>query len=66
MKWVPKDIKVDRRNPEEGKTTHLITCAEDGQVILWDVRFLYKEARSEIKGKSGSAGVLMMDPIFKI
>lgn len=59
MKWVPVNIKVDRRNPEEGIFTHLITCSEDGQCIIWDTRTMTKEVRQTTKNWE-------IEPCFKI
>jgi WD40 repeat protein len=62
IKWVPKAIKVDRRAPSDGvSTSHVITCGEDGQVLIWDVRTVTKEARKEAAGKE-----IFWEPFFKI
>ena len=45
IKFVPKGIKVDKKRPSEGETTHFVTCAEDGIVMIWDSRPVFKENR---------------------
>jgi WD40 repeat protein len=45
MKFIPQGIKVDKKHPSEGETTHFITCAEDGIVLMWDSRNVFREAR---------------------
>lgn len=40
IKFIPKDIRVDRRRPNDGKFAHCITCSEDGVFNIWDVRNL--------------------------
>lgn len=45
MKWMPKDITLTRKSKNAGNTTHIITCATDGQVLFWDTRNLFKENR---------------------
>jgi len=41
--FVPKNAKVDKRTPVEGKYTHFISCSEDGLVLIWDTRSLEKD-----------------------
>ena len=38
IKFIPGTIKPDRKNPNEGKSFHCITCSEDGQFNIWDTR----------------------------
>lgn len=38
IKFIPKDVKVDRKNPSDGKSFHFVSCSEDGQVHIWDTR----------------------------
>lgn len=38
IKFVPGGVKVDRKNPNDGKSLHFISCSEDGQVNIWDTR----------------------------
>lgn len=38
IKFIPKDVKVDRKSPNDGKSFHFISCSEDGQVHIWDTR----------------------------
>ena len=47
VKWMPPNVKVDRRNPGLGEVTHLVSCAEDGLILIWDARNVMKEARRE-------------------
>lgn len=43
LSFVPPTINVDKRNPSEGKHTHLITASEDGIINFWDTRQVDKE-----------------------
>ena len=38
IKFIPGSIRPDRKNPNEGKSFHFITCAEDGLFNIWDTR----------------------------
>lgn len=38
IKFVPGTVKVDRKSPNEGKSYHFISIAEDGIVNIWDTR----------------------------
>jgi WD40 repeat protein len=38
IQFVPPNFNVDRRNPSDGKTTHFLSCSEDGSVNIWDTR----------------------------
>ena len=38
IKFIPGTIKPDRKNPNEGKSYHCITCSEDGMFHIWDTR----------------------------
>lgn len=40
IKFVPGGVKVDRKNPNEGKSYHFVSCSEDGQVNIWDTRVI--------------------------
>lgn len=36
-------VKVDRKNPVEGKIAHFLSVSEDGVVNIWDTRPVEKE-----------------------
>lgn len=36
-------VRVDRRNPAEGRMVHFISVSEDGTVNIWDTRQVEKE-----------------------
>lgn len=38
IKFVPGNVKVDRKAPNDGKSYHFISCSEDGVVNIWDTR----------------------------
>ena len=38
LKFVPGSVKVDRKMPNEGKSYHFVSCAEDGTINIWDTR----------------------------
>lgn len=41
--FIPPGVKVDRKNPTEGKIAHFLTVSEDGMVNIWDTRQVEKE-----------------------
>jgi len=43
MKWIPKTVKVDRKNPNNNNYSHIASCAEDGMILIWDARTVSKE-----------------------
>ncbi len=43
IQFIPKGVKVDRKNYAEGKVTHFVSVAEDGIVNIWDTRVMDKE-----------------------
>lgn len=45
IKFVPRNVKVDKKRPSEGEITHFVSCAEDGNVLIWDSRTVFKENR---------------------
>lgn len=47
IKFVPRGIKVDKKRPSEGEITHFVSCAEDGNVLIWDSRTVSKENRRQ-------------------
>lgn len=48
IKFVPRGIKVDKKRPSDGETTHFVSCAEDGYgVLIWDSRTVSKENRRQ-------------------
>ena len=38
IQFIPPTVKVDKRNPSNGKYTHMITISEDSIVNIWDCR----------------------------
>ena len=38
IKFIPGGVKVDRKSPNDGKSLHFVSCAEDGLVNIWDTR----------------------------
>lgn len=44
LAFVPPSINVDKRNPSNGKHTHMISVSEDGVVNIWETRQIDKEA----------------------
>lgn len=38
IKFIPKTIKVDKKNYNENKITHFVSASEDGMVNIWDTR----------------------------
>lgn len=38
IKFIPKDIRVDRKRHNDGKHVHCITCSDDGVFNIWDIR----------------------------
>lgn len=36
--FIPAGVKVDRKNPTEGKIAHFLTVSEDGMINIWDTR----------------------------
>jgi WD40 repeat protein len=45
IKFVPRSVKVDKKRPSEGEITHFVSCAEDGNIMIWDSRVVFKENR---------------------
>ena len=43
LAFIPPTVVVDKRNPGDGKHTHLISIAEDGIVNIWDTRHVDKD-----------------------
>lgn len=43
MAFIPGTVNVDRKWLSDGKSTHLITCSEDGIINIWDTRLVDKE-----------------------
>lgn len=42
--FIPEGVKVDKRNPVEGKVVHFLSVSEDGLVNIWDTRPVEKES----------------------
>ena len=59
IKFVPGDVKVDRKNPNDGKSYHFISCSEDGLVNIWDTRNIeISELKAQAaKGRGGTGWV---------
>lgn len=51
LKFVPRGIKVDRKKPSGDNITHFISIAEDGNVLIWDSRDVFKDARRKVAGE---------------
>jgi hypothetical protein len=43
IQFIPMGVKVDRKNPVEGKIGHFLSVSEDGVVNIWDTRPVEKE-----------------------
>ncbi len=43
IQFIPEGVKVDRRNPSEGRIVHFVSVSEDGIVNIWDTRPVEKE-----------------------
>lgn len=41
--FIPMGIKVDRKNPTEGRIVFFLSVSEDGIVNIWDTRPVEKE-----------------------
>ena len=41
--FVPGGVKVDKKNDNNGKSEHFLSCSEDGFVSIWDSRHVRKE-----------------------
>ena len=44
IQFIPPNVKVDRKNQVEGKSTHFLSVSEDGIVNIWDTRPVDKES----------------------
>ena len=55
IQFVPPNIKVDKRHPNDGKSWHFLSASEDGQISIWDTRTVDKDEIKaiEAKGKHG-------------
>jgi hypothetical protein len=42
--FIPEGVKVDKRNPSEGKMSHFVSISEDGLVNIWDTRPVDKDS----------------------
>ena len=52
VKFIPGSVKVDRKNPNEGKSYHFVSIAEDGIVNIWDTRNIEISELKKQRGKS--------------
>jgi WD40 repeat protein len=43
IKFVPKNIRVDKRTNPDGKQYFFMSCSEDGYVNIWDTRNITAE-----------------------
>ena len=59
IQFIPPGVKVDKRNPSNGKYSHMISISEDAAVNIWDCRQVEKDA---LKANEG----LMWKPFMKI
>lgn len=44
LAFIPEGVKVDKRNPSDGRVVHFLSISEDGLVNIWDTRPVEKEA----------------------
>lgn len=52
IKFVPGSVRVDKKHPNEGKSYHFCSVAEDGFVHIWDTRTVDREMHArEHRGK---------------
>jgi hypothetical protein len=42
IQFVPVGVKVDKKNPSEGRLSHFVSVSEDGSVNIWDSRIFEK------------------------
>ena len=64
IKFVPGSVKVDRKNPNDGKSYHFVSCAEDGIVNIWDTRNIDIKELMKQRGKNtGWAPYLQINPV---
>lgn len=63
LKWVPKGVKVDRKQPVDGNIYFMATCSEDGMICIWDIKQAAKEVRfkNQMDGKD-----TIWEPLIKI
>lgn len=59
MAFIPATINVDKKNPNGGRQTHLMTCSEDGLINIWDTRNVDKETLKKDLLKAQSTGKFM-------
>lgn len=63
LKWVPKGVKVDRKQAPDGNIYYFATCSEDGMMCIWDIKHVAKEVRfkNQMDGKD-----TIWEPLIKI
>lgn len=68
MAFIPPTVLVDKRNPSEGKHTHLISVSEDGIVNIWDTRNVEKDylARAMAEAKDGKNADTQWKPFLRL
>lgn len=47
IQFIPNNIKVDKKNPTQGKSQHFVSVAEDGRLLIWDTRECDKDKIKE-------------------
>lgn len=63
LKWIPKGVKVEKKQVMDGNFYFMATCSEDGIICIWDTWAVVKE----IRAKNTSEGKeTMWDPLIKI
>ena len=63
IKFVPKTVKVDKKNPNDNVYAHIATCAEDGMILIWDSRHVSKEKWRQENAKNKD---VIWEPFQKI
>ena len=56
IKFVPGGVKVDRRNDNQGRSVHFVSCSEDGLVNIWDTRQIEIDVLKELASKGKMSG----------
>jgi|Transcript_47835 WD40 repeat protein len=63
IKFVPGSVKVDRKMPNDGKSYHFVSCAEDGTVNIWDTRNI---EIAELKNLAAKGKAVVWTPFLTI
>ena len=56
IKFVPGNVKVDRKAPNDGKSFHFLSCSEDGIVNIWDTRNIDIQELKALAAKGKMSG----------